>query len=218
MKIISISDTHCYHRKIKNIPDGDVLVHAGDITARGEIGVLDDFAHWMKEFPHTHKIIIAGNHDLTLDRPGIIRDEILKMFEDCGIIYLQDSGVKIDGVEFYGSPFQPEYHNWGFNLPRKGKELAKKWEAIPETTNVLITHGPPHQILDKAPRGVFDYEHTGCEILADRIWELPKLKAHVFGHIHEDYGMQTELGVIFANSCICNGSYNPINLPLEFEI
>lgn len=218
MKIIAISDTHCYHRRIKAIPDGDILIHAGDITSCGEIGALDDFAHWMKELPHKHKVFIAGNHDMTLQRECVIRDELLKMFKDCGLIYLQDSTIVIDGISFYGSPWQPEYHSWSFNLPRKGKELTKKWDAIPDDTNVLITHGPPHMILDEAPRGVFDFENVGCEILANRIWELPKLKAHIFGHIHNSRGIRKELGVQFVNASICTEAYNPTNLPQEIEI
>jgi Icc-related predicted phosphoesterase len=214
MKIISISDTHNKHREIKHIPDGDVLVHAGDITNVGEVGVLGDFADWMSQFPHK-KVIIAGNHDLAFTRSS--REYILKYFEEKGIIYLEDSGVEIDGVRFWGSPFQPEFHNWAFNLPR-GKALIEKWAMIPDDTSVLITHGPPYQILDKAPRGVFDYEHVGCKDLLERILELSKLKAHIFGHIHDCSGIYEEFGVKFVNSAICNERHQPINLAKEFEI
>jgi Icc-related predicted phosphoesterase len=215
LKIISISDTHCYHRKIK-IPDGDVLVHAGDITRRGEIAVIDDFAQWIQTLPHKSKILISGNHDFSLERENFQKDEILKRFQEAGIIYLQDSGIEIDGIYFYGSPATPIWHSrWAFNYFR---ENTTQWDHIPENTNVLITHGPPYQILDRAPRSVFDYEHTGCKILADKIWELPKLKAHIFGHIHEDYGTHEERGIKFINSAICTGNYQPTNLPQEFEI
>lgn len=217
LKIVSISDTHGYHRRIKNIPDADVLIHAGDITGRGEIKVLNDFAMWMKELPHAHKLLIAGNHDLTLERDNAQKQEILKLFQECGITYLQDSGIEIDNIHFWGSPWQPLFHSWAFNLPR-GEALAEKWALIPDNTNVLITHGPPYQILDAAPRGVFDIEHTGCEALLERVLELTHLRAHVFGHIHNSYGKYEEFNVKFINSCICTESYYPNNLPQIFEI
>ena len=214
MKIVSISDTHTKHREIAKIPDGDVLVHAGDITNVGEVGVLYDFADWMSELPHK-KVVIAGNHDLSFTRR--VKDDIIKYFQDKGINYLEDSGVEIDGVKFWGAPWQPEFHNWSFNLPR-GKALIEKWSLIPNDTNVLITHGPPYQILDKAPRGVFGHEHVGCQDLFERILELPKLKAHIFGHIHICSGVYEEFGVKFVNSAICTETHQPTYPPKEFEI
>lgn len=214
MKIVSISDTHTKHRQIKHIPDADVLVHAGDISNVGETSVLYDFADWMSQFPHK-KIVIAGNHDLILARPA--KEHILKYFAEKDITYLEDSGIDFKDVKFWGAPWQPAFHNWAFNLPR-GKELIDKWALIPDDTNVLITHGPPYQILDKAPRGVFDYEHVGCKDLLERILELPKLKAHIFGHIHNSSGVYEEFGVQFVNSSICTENHQPTNLPKEFEV
>ncbi len=210
MKIIALSDTHTYHRQIKDIPDGDVLVHCGDITFRGEIAVLEDFAYWMKELPHKHKIFIAGNHDRSLERDDYKRGMLLELFDECGITYLQDSGIDIDGVKFWGAPWTPVFHNWSFNLPR-GRALEEKWALIPDDTNVLLTHGPPWQILDKAPRGVFDFEHTGCANLLERILELRQLQTHVFGHIHADSGSHTDAGVQFVNASICTEDYKPTN-------
>lgn len=226
MKIVSISDTHRYHRHIKDMPVADVLIHAGDITGRGEISVLKDFAMWMKELSYPTKLVIGGNHDLVLAREAFGGDkqrrEILELFKECGIIYLQDSSVEINGVKFYGSPWTPLFHSWAWNLTR-GKALAEKWALIPDDTNVLITHGPPHGISDKAPRGWFDgFEHTGCEDLLARILELKHLRAHVFGHIHagreENDGRREENGIQFVNSCICTEKYQATNLPQVFEI
>jgi len=217
LKIVSISDTHGYHRRIKEIPDADVLIHAGDITGRGEIHILQDFGEWLKELPHAHKIIIAGNHDFSLEREGSQKKEIIKFFKECGVTYLQDSSVEIDGVLFYGAPWQPEFYNWAFNLPR-GKALAEKWAMIPDNVNVLITHGPPYQILDEAPRGVFQVENIGCKDLLERALELTHLRAHVFGHCHNGAGVFEDYGVKYINSCICNEKYQPINPPRIFEI
>jgi hypothetical protein len=108
-----------------------------------------------------------------------------------GIVYLQDEGVTIDGVAFYGSPWQPWFYDWAFNLPRDGWELRKRWEAIPTETDVLVTHGPPHMVLDKAAgRHSKDVasDHGGCKILRTEILTRIKPKLHVFGHIHEGYG------------------------------
>jgi Icc-related predicted phosphoesterase len=218
VRITSISDTHCFHRKIEKIPEADVFIHAGDITKLGEIAVLDDFAHWVKDLPHEHKIVIAGNHDFSLEIDNHQKSELLKLFKECGITYLQDSGVEIDGVYFYGSPATPIHNSkWAFNLERDSKDLANIWDAIPNHTNVLITHGPPFEILDEVPRGV-RIENTGCKMLADTIWEMPKLKAHIFGHIHEGYGTLEEYGIKFLNSCICNAKYKPENLPHVFDL
>jgi len=97
--------------------------------------------------------------------------------------YLENSGVEIDGVKFWGSPWQPEFFNWAFNLPR-GRRLAEIWALIPDDTEVLITHTPPYGILDRVDSG----EHVGCEDLR-RALQRVKPKVHVFGHIHEDRGV-----------------------------
>lgn len=221
LKIVAISDTHNKHRYIENVPDGDVIIHAGDITNQGEITVLDDFAAWFAALPHKHKIFIAGNHDRCLDRDNDQKQEILKMFKERGLIYLENSGVEIDGVHIWGSPCTPIWHGrWAFNLPRHSDELKAQWDLIPTNTNVLVTHGPPYQILDKAPRGVFglDYENTGCNLLSKRIQRLNQLKLHCFGHIHSDYGTAEVDGVFYVNAAICDDWKNPKNLPHVIEI
>lgn len=219
MRIISISDTHGDHRKIKNIPDGDVIIHAGDITNRGEIHILHDFIEWFKDLPHRHKIMIAGNHDLIFERNNKQTKEILNLIQESGIVYLQDSSIIIDNKMFYGAPWQPAFFNWAFNLPR-GKALAQKWAMIPDNTNVLITHGPPYQILDKVPRGIMQFEHAGCQDLKHRISELKQLQAHCFGHLHLNSGIWEDSvsKIKFVNSAICTESYEPDNEPKVFDI
>jgi Icc-related predicted phosphoesterase len=219
MKLIAISDTHGKHKQIDRIPDGDVIIHAGDITNQGEIHVLDNFSEWFAALPHAHKIFISGNHDRCLDRDNDQKREILKMFAERGLIYLENSGVEIDGVYFHGNAHTPIWHSqWAFNLPRDSDELKAQWDMIPKNTNVLITHGPPYGILDRAQRGVFDYENTGCNLLSQRIRRLPNLKAHIFGHIHSDSGTAEEDGVFYVNAAICNDMHNPKNPPRTFEI
>jgi Icc-related predicted phosphoesterase len=205
MRIVAISDTHSMHDRI-NVPDGDVLVHAGDFTGGGES--MRWFVEWLGELPHKHKIVIAGNHDWGMFN---YREEREELFTQAGVVYLQDSGVEIDGVKFYGAPWQPEFMNWAFNLPR-GQALKEVWAKIPKNTDVLVTHGPPNKILDLCPDG-----HVGCEELREAVLNLPDLKAHIFGHIHEGYGTEKHRNTTFINASCCDGAYIPLNPPIVFD-
>jgi Icc-related predicted phosphoesterase len=215
MKICCISDTHSHHRKL-TIPDADILVHAGDISWRGELPIIQDFANWLKEIPIKHKIVIFGNHEIGLER-GPKRDPAIKMIKDSGAIYLEDSGITIDGINFWGSPIQPWFHDWEFNRQR-GKDIDFHWKKIPDNTHVLITHGPPYMIRDLVPRGVFDHENVGCVDLLNRISDLKELKMHVFGHIHSGYGVTKIEQCSFVNASSCTESYAPSNAPIVVEI
>jgi predicted phosphodiesterase len=215
MKLVPISDTHSFHRKV-NVPEGDVLICCGDITGRGEMAIIEDFVDWMKEQPHRNKLVVFGNHEKGMEK-GYKREPALALLREAGIIYLEDSGVEIDGIHFWGSPWQPLFYSWEFNLPR-GKALAEKWALIPNSTDVLITHGPPFNILDEAPRDFGSTEHCGCEELAKRVFELPNLKAHFFGHIHYSHGQQEINGIKFVNAAICTEDYKPTNPPIVVEI
>jgi predicted phosphodiesterase len=219
MRIIAISDTHSYHRQI-SIPDGDILVHCGDFSWRGELDILQDLCNFVKDLPHK-KIFIEGNHE-TGHQFGYKREPALKMMRDAGIIYLQDSGVEIDGVYFYGSPFTPDFFGWEYMLQR-GKPLANKWALIPERTNVIVSHGMPYQLLDDVPRGNGDINHPGCVDLRNRIDELSKLgnlKLVCGGHLHRDNNEQPieYKGVKIANASICNNAYKPTNKPIIIDI
>jgi Icc-related predicted phosphoesterase len=168
---------------------------------------LKDFHRWMISQPHQHKVFIAGNHDWCFEREPSAARKVLE-----GITYLQDEAATIMGLQFYGSPWQPRFYDWAFNLDR-GVPLKKVWAKIPDTTDVLVTHGPPYGILDATNRG----EKVGCEDLLERVQKVrPKL--HLFGHIHEGYGVQEGGGTTFANGAICDLRYVPRNLPLVFEV
>lgn len=194
MRFVVISDTHGRHKKV-DVPDGDVFVFAGDMCKRGNRRELEAFRkEFLSILPHEHKVVVAGNHDYPFERED--GDELLP---DC--TYLEDEAVTIDGVKIYGSPWQPEFCNWAFNLPR-GEALRKKWDMIPDDTDVLVTHGPPKDIMDGVPRrslsGNSYIKHVGCEKLRDQVGEIqPKL--HVFGHIHEHGGVEEDNGIQFAN-------------------
>ena len=208
MKIVSISDTHMSHDEI-TVPPGDILIHAGDATGMGTLKEVLGFRSWFAAQPHKHKIFVAGNHDfLFQDTPELGRE----LMANAGIIYLEDSSVTIEGLTVYGSPWQPEFGGWAFNLPR-GYKLRAKWAMIPEKVDVLVTHGPPHGILDMTPDG----RRVGCADLLYRLGTLsPRL--HVFGHIHRSYGQLTQAGTHFVNASICNENNWAENRPVVVEL
>ena|ERR1700733_3787942 len=205
MRIVCISDTHGLHRYI-NLPDGDVLVHAGDITRNGELDTMEDFAKWMKDQPHRHKLVIFGNHD-RFERLDNNRKVAIGFLLDAGITYLQDSSIEIDGVKFYGTPWSPRWGDYQFYADR-GNDIAAKWRIIPDDTNVLIVHGPPYEILDGVPYGIWYGEHitinVGCKDLLRRIKELKQLKVFLCGHIHSSSGVKVIDNVVYANCAILN--------------
>lgn len=206
MRIVCISDTH---HGLPEIPEGDVLIHAGDLTMEGGEKAVVDALEEMAAQPHTHKIVVSGNHDFwfqTKDR----RREIEDRFPE--IVYLQDGAVILEGLSFYGSPWQPWFQDWAFNKPRD--ELAEIWALIPEETNILITHGPPMGILDRIPSG----EAIGCAALLARVKALPNLELHVFGHVHSGYGREQAFGIEFVNAAICDESYRHAHDPIVIDL
>jgi len=210
-KIVCLSDTHNCNEKIV-VPDGDILIHAGDATIRGTEMEVEQFLRWYSALPHKHKIFVAGNHDWLYETNNRFARLLTANFK---ITYLQDSFTEIEGLKIYGSPWQPRFFDWAFNLMR-GAELAEKWKLIPSDADILITHGPPFGILDEVPRKYW-IENTGCEELRKKVEEI-RPKAHIFGHIHCGYGQTEQFGVKFINASNCDESYNPTQPPIVFEI
>lgn len=132
MNLTLISDTHSLHDRLPAIGAGDVLIHCGDFTGRGTLDDTLNFTEFMAAQPFTHKIVIAGNHDWCFeDKRRNIAEHILKEY---GLIYLNDSGIEIDGVKFWGSPIQPEFCDWAFNRQR-GEAIRQHWDKIPADTH-----------------------------------------------------------------------------------
>lgn len=127
-------------------------------------------------------------------------------------IYLEDSSVTIGGIKIYGSPHQPPFHDWGFN--REEEEIKELWSGIPGDTDILITHGPPHDILDMCYSGV----KAGCKHLKREIFERVKPKHHIFGHIHEASGRLEQAGIDFINASSCNLRYKPVHQAYVFDM
>ncbi len=219
MRIVCLSDTHGHHAAL-DVPEGDVLVHAGDATLGGTGEEVTAFAAWFRALPHREKLFIAGNHDrLFEDAPGEARG----LLGD-GIVYLQDAGTTIGGKRFWGSPWQPWFLNYAFNL-RRGEALRAKWDLIPEGTDVLITHGPPRGLRDRVEgpvaqllgRMIGQGPHAGCDDLREAVTRRrPAL--HVFGHIHEGYGREAIDGTVFVNAAVVDARYRPVNAPVVVEL
>jgi predicted phosphohydrolase len=189
MRIVAVADTHTFHADLGELPPGDVFVHAGDLCRGGRLNELRMAAAWVRSLPHRHKVVVAGNHDWCFVRePAEARAALGE-----SVIYLEDSEVVLDGVRFWGSPWQPEFNGWAFNLPR-GEALARKWALIPAGIDVLITHGPPRGVGDWSG----DMVRAGCEDLSAAVRRVRPL-LHLFGHIHQDGGCWRHDGVCFAN-------------------
>lgn len=217
MKVCLISDTHSLHDQV-TIPECDLLLHSGDFCDSGTAPELESFARWYAKQPAKVKVCIAGNHDwIAQHQPGFTKT----LFRDKGIVYLEDDeysfyypGIADNPITIYGSPWQPEFCNWAFNLPRDGDRLAARWKAIPDYTDIILTHGPCHSILDYVK---WDNENVGCKMLLDRVLQI-KPKIHLCGHIHQAYGIKEFNGTTFVNASTCNEQYKPINQPIIVEL
>lgn len=196
----AISDTHNKHKKIA-LPGGDILIHSGDVSSRGQSGEILPFLDWYAEQDYSSLLLIAGNHDWGFEKEP---EKYAKECKDRNIVLLNDSGCIVEGIKIWGSPIQPEFCNWAFNRFR-GADIKKHWDMIPEDTELLITHGPPYMILDDAnARGYSN--HVGCEDLVRRIAET-KVKLHIFGHIHEGAGYKYLDGRTYVNASSLDGMY-----------
>lgn len=206
MKLVVISDTHSLHSSLQ-VPCGDILVHAGDLTDRGTFEEVERFNEFLSQLSFPTKIVIAGNHDFCFERS---RETSVNLLTNC--IYLQDEAVTVEGIRFYGSPWQPWFYDWAFNLQR-GSEIRAKWDMIPSNTDVLITHGPPFGHRDRTTGG----EQVGCRDLLDAVNRISP-QVHIFGHIHEGYGSTSTPNTTFINASMCNEHYVMANEPIVIDI
>lgn len=218
MKIVFISDTHDLHANVQ-VPDGDILIHAGDATMLGRMNEIAAFGKWFREQPHKHKVFVPGNHDWMFQKNRTMALQLLNngIIGDAGgrINYLEDGLVTINGLRIWGSPWQPTFFDWAFNLDR-GEAIKRKWDLIPEGLDILITHGPPMGVHDQISPHLGS-EHLGDEELMAAV-ERAKPKIHVFGHIHGGYGQTQYVNTLFVNAAICNEAYKPVNDPIVIEI
>ena len=243
MELVLISDTHNRHNHLTSngmgniLPEGDLLIHSGDLTGVGQRGEVESVFKWFKEVAprYTHGIVfIAGNHDRSFDpkfgeyqyddtfgdkpkvTPVWLRDKLINLQSDGNIHYLENSDVTINGVKIWGSPITPWFHGdrWAFNVHR-GADIWEVWDQIPNDTDIVITHGPVAYKLDYIPS---QNVYVGCEqlrVAMDRVKPL----IHTTGHIHESYGYEYgSNGVNYFNASICDEYYLPNNKPWEVEL
>ena len=218
MIITLISDTHGKHNQItQDLPGGDLLLHAGDISSMGYQHEVQQFCKWFNNVEnYTKKIFIAGNHDWGFQNNVEKIMEIVNSYKT--VDYIQDETISVGDddkmVNIYGSPWQPEFYNWAFNLPKNGVELAAKWDAIPDNTDILITHGPAFGVLDTVAGKMWD--NLGCQLLTNKIKSI-KPKIHVCGHIHSGYGYYFDGDTHFINASVLNEAYQYTNKPITID-
>ncbi len=206
MNLTFISDPHFNHYQIE-LGCGDILFVCGDFTRKGRVDDVVEFSKFIGAQNFRYKVVIAGNHDFCFEDER--REEVEKILSDNGIVYLNDSGIEIEGIHIWGSPIQPWFFDWAFNR-RRGEKIRKHWDLIPENTDILITHGPPMGILDVCKSG----KHVGCEDLLLRLEKVAP-KIHAFGHIHESYGIEKIKETTYINCSISDERYQYKNGPIS---
>ena len=244
-RITHISDTHNKHKQLNGkLPGGDILIHSGDISSLGRKHEVQGFVEWFNGIDnYTHKIFIAGNHDMSFDREKLLRDKLaffdgktdydtpyaegkpewlidmLDVGLAGGVFYLENSSIDIEGIKIWGSPITPSFgYGWAFNKDR-GYDISQVWNTIPMDTDMVITHGPIYGYCDRTSN---TNTNVGCADLYHRLHEV-KPHLHFSGHIHEAYGWKQipykdEWGDIYAfNGCSCNLRYEVYNPPITFD-
>lgn len=223
-RFVCISDTHNRTDRMEHaIPDGDILIHAGDFTSCGTRDQVIHFNRFLGTLNHPHKVVIAGNHDISFDLKSYdslwsnftrIREEpeeTRKQLTNC--IYLEDEEITVRGFRIYGSPWSPEFCNWAFMKPR-GQPMQETWNKIPDGIDILVTHGPPLGHGDLAVSKL----RAGCLNLLHTIQSRVKPKYHIFGHIHEGYGITTDGVTTFVNASSVTIQYHPSHPPIVFDL
>ncbi len=210
MIIIIISDTHNKHKHLGKLPEGDVIIHCGDMTSMGREHEIRDFMKWYSNLEQfKYKICCAGNHDWLFERAGIHARSLVSK----NVIYLQDQEVVIEGIKFYGTPVNLPFFDWAFNRPEE--KLVQHWQAIPDDTDVLITHQPPFGIMDWS---VYDKKATGSPSLYKEVLERIKPSLHVFGHIHSGHGVKVIEDTTFINASNLDEDYMCVYDPILVEL
>lgn len=221
LKIFAISDTHTCHHLI-NVPECDILLHAGDSTFKGTYKEIMDFLYWLVDLTHVkHKVIIPGNHDFGFQNPNIMKEI---NFKALGINFLIDSMVEIEGIKIYGTPWTPFFHDWAFNgiefkkgigntypggpgkdaVPDKEHPyLPTIYANIPSGIDIVLSHGPCYGILDRTEEGL----DVGSNALLEAIYKT-KPKAFIHGHVHEAVGSIEKEGIKFFNVSSLDRRYN----------
>lgn len=237
MRVTCISDLHGY---LPELPGGDLLIVAGDLTASDKGYQYLNFLLWLAKQEYTKKIVVAGNHDGLIHGGRWKICTPLEYTNDERISYLQDSGTEIEyetsshplsrdtidkKIKIWGMPWTPPFMDWHFMA--EPELMQEKVNLIPDDVDILITHGPPFGILDECPSafGGGKIRSHGCPLLRAKL-EQSKSMLHVFGHIHEAAGQTifkrpghgSENHTLCINAAIMDGKYRPRNKPITVEL
>jgi Icc-related predicted phosphoesterase len=210
-RIVAISDTHGYHEDLE-IPKGDLLVHCGDFT-RGldSLRELPAFSEWMTSQPTEVKLLCPGNHDCIFEeQPDLAKQMFSGLSETFGSILMFNHS-------FFMSSYQRIFCNWAFN--REEEERERMYNSVPsdltDQTQVLVSHAPPWSILDTSQG-----KNLGCKPLYDFKERMPRLKLHLFGHIHGQGTLTpTKIGnTLYVNCAVLNDKYELVRKPVVIDI
>jgi predicted phosphohydrolase len=208
MRIVLISDTHCLHN-VLTMPHGDIIIHSGDYSLEGTIAETGAFFNWFQNLPYKHKILIDGNHERNHEKEYALFKSMIPE----NVIYLENSGIKVEGLKIWGSPNTPAFKNWGY-MYHTEDEAKRLWGMIPDKLDILITHGPPYKMMDFSTYEAEDRtdQHVGCKILRKAVDDI-KPNLHVFGHVHGQTGYKKQGKTLFVNAAILGeGKLMPENV------
>lgn len=218
MRLVIISDTHGLHSQV-TVPEGDVLIHCGDFCNKGTREEAWRFVNWMKEYPHPLKIAVPGNHDSWCMKN---MESARNLFSGADIRLLMDEGMELpNGKKIFGVPWTTDFHPevWGFNYCQSERTAEEIWDAVPEDTDILISHGPPRGVRDH----IEPWGNIGCPVLAEKVRSL-NLELLMFGHCHSGYGAiwahqpKDAKPMRVINASTCTEDYKPTNLPIVWEL
>lgn len=215
MRLICVSDTHNKIHRL-TIPDGDLFIHCGDAVNHWTSDRdLIRFNEFVGRLPHRYKIFVSGNHCITLNPNDRQRSERILS----NMIYLQDELINVEGLLIYGTPWRPRrgclYRSEGFGYDVQ-RIREEKWSLIPSSIDILLTHCPPYSIRD--------YSHLygdrlGCAHLLDEILQRIHPRLHLFGHIHDSFGISLfkdeQQDILFAN--VAMKSHRRMNQPIVID-
>jgi Icc-related predicted phosphoesterase len=205
--IVCVSDLH---EHLVDVPACDLLLIAGDVSfaAKGDLAakhafLTGPFKRWLSRVPAREIVLVAGNHDQSIEAWGIP--------DGLRCHYLEDEGIELFGLKLWGTPWQPWFLDWAFNAPRLEGEafLASKFDRIPTDTDVVVAHGPPHGYGDRATRPA-SYEHVGSTAMTATL-ERVEPRLVVCGHIHSGYGSYRLGDTEIVNASLVDDGYRPVN-------
>lgn len=205
-RFVLISDTHTMHNQLV-MPEGDVLLHAGDISYQGKPHELASFNAWLETQKYEQIIMVPGNHDLLFEKDFNLAKSLVPE-----ALVLDQQSEWLDQYHIYGEPRQIEFFNWAYNV-RAADMQTRCWDKVPPDVDILLTHGPPYGIGDLTRSG----DHVGCRAL--KAWiEAHQPSLVVCGHIHEGYGKYQLGNTLIVNASSCTANYKPTNPPIVVDL